>query len=48
MGNDLLARKSRAAFGHIVTQTGVLRLVDHTHPTAAEFLCDFVVGDGIY
>jgi len=26
---------------------GVLSLVDHTHPTAAQLLCDFVVGDGL-
>ncbi len=33
--------------GHIATQTGVFRLVDHTHATATELLCDFVVGDGL-
>jgi hypothetical protein len=31
----------------IATQAGVLCLIDHTHPTAAELLCDFVVGDGL-
>jgi len=25
----------------------VLGLVDHTHPTTAELLCDLVVGDGL-
>ncbi len=33
--------------GHIAAQAGVLSLVDHTHPTATQFLCDFVVGDGL-
>ena len=32
---------------HIATQAGVLGLINHTHPTAAQFLCDFVVGDGL-
>ncbi len=31
----------------IAAQASVLRLVDHTHPTAAELLCDFVVGNGL-
>ncbi len=38
---------SAAAQGHIATQSGVLRLVDHTHPSATQLLCDFVVGDGL-
>ena len=25
----------------------VLGLVDHTHPTTTQLLCDFVVGDGL-
>jgi len=33
--------------GHIAAQAGVLSLVDHTHSTAAQFLCDFVVGNGL-
>ena len=33
--------------GHIATQAGVLSLVDHTHSTTAELLCDPVVGDGL-
>ncbi len=33
--------------GHIAAQAGVLGLPDHTHPTAAELLCDLVVGDGL-
>ncbi len=33
--------------GHIAAQAGVLGLVDHTHTTAAQFLCDFVVRDGL-
>ncbi len=33
--------------GHIAAQPGVLGLVDHTHPTATQFLCDFIVGDGL-
>ncbi len=38
---------SAEAQGHIATQARVFSLVDHTHPTAAELLCDFVVGDGL-
>jgi len=33
--------------GHIAAQAGVLSLVDHTHPTTAQLLCDFVVRDGL-
>ncbi len=33
--------------GHIAAQAGVLSLVDHTHPTTAELLQDFVVGNGL-
>ena len=33
--------------GHIAAQPGVLGLVDHTHTTATQLLCDFVVGDGL-
>ena len=33
--------------GHIATQTGVLRLADHIQSTAAELLCDFLVGIGL-
>ncbi len=33
--------------GHIAAQACVFRLVDHTHPTATQLLCDFVVGDGL-
>jgi hypothetical protein len=28
-------------------EAGVFRLVDHAHPTAAEFLYDVIVGDGL-
>ncbi len=33
--------------GNIATQAGVFSLVDHTHPTTAELLQDFVVGNGL-
>ncbi len=33
--------------GYIAAQAGVLSLVDHTHPTAAELFCDLVMGDGL-
>ena len=31
----------------VAAQAGVLCLVDYTHPTAAQLLCDFVVGDSL-
>ncbi len=33
--------------GHIAAQSSVLSLVDHTHSTTTQLLCDLVVGDGL-
>ena len=32
--------------GDVAAETGVFGLVDHTHPSAAEFFLDGIVGDG--
>ena len=32
---------------YVAAQAGVLGLVDHTHPSATEFLQDLVVADGL-
>ncbi len=52
MGQILVAVQAEAAVRedfdrHIAAQASVLRLVDHTHPTATEFLCDSVMADGL-